>query len=264
MSDESLAVLTLNVCSPSLERAERQLEWLDKRPEHVFVLTEISGGAGSELIAERLRGAGWSVHFSTPRDRERGVMVGSRVTVGSDGDAPATYLPERVQTVSVGGVEVIGVYAPSRDESVEKTARKRRFLAELLTALGERRPARTILIGDLNIVERSDRGADRVFQDWEYELYEELPAIGWMDAYRALHADRVELSWADSDGRGFRFDHTFITADLRERLGRCEYIHETRENDLSDHSAMVIELKGVAAKRLEVDLSLAEGPPSLF
>lgn len=264
MTDESLSVLTLNVCSPSLARAERQLEWLDKRPEHVFVLTEISGGAGSGLLAERLREAGWSVHVATPRERERGVMVGSRVAVATDGFAPATYLPERVQAISVGGVDVIGVYAPSRDESVEKTARKRRFLAELLTALGERRLARTILIGDLNIVERSNRGADRVFQDWEYELYEELPAIGWMDAYRALHANRIELSWSDSDGRGYRFDHTFITTDLRERLGRCEYVHETREHDLSDHSAMVIELKGVTATQLEVDRSLAEGPPSLF
>lgn len=264
MSDDSLAVLTLNVCSPSLARAERQLEWLDERPEHVFVLTEISGGAGSELLAARLRRAGWWVHASTPRERERGVMVGSRVAIGSDGPGLTTYIPERVQTVSIGGIEVIGVYAPSRDESIEKTARKRRFLAELLTAVGERRPARTILIGDLNIVERSGRGADRVFQDWEYELYEELPAIGWIDAYRALHADRLELSWVDGEGRGYRFDHTFITADLRERLGRCEYVHETREHDLSDHSAMVIELKGIAAEQLEVDRSLAAGPPSLF
>lgn len=264
MSDDCLAILTLNVCSPSRARAERQLEWLGGRPEPVFVLTEVSGGAGSELLGERLREAGWAVHASSPRERERGVMVGSRVGLGPVRHAPTTYLPERVQAVSIGGVELIGVYAPSRDESVEKTARKRRFLAELLTALGERRPAGTVLMGDLNIVERSNRGADRVFQDWEYELYEELPAIGWLDAYRALHADRVELSWVDGEGRGYRFDHTFITADLRGQLGRCEYVHETREHDLSDHSAMVIELKGVAAEQLEVDRSLAAGPPSLF
>jgi exodeoxyribonuclease-3 len=264
MPEGGLAVLTLNVASPSRARAERQLEWLDERPEEVFVLTEVSEGTGSELLIERFREAGWSVHAPSPREHERGVMVGSRVAVTPECPAPAIFLSERVQGVSVGDVELIGVYAPSRDESVEKTARKRRFLAELLTALGERTPTRTVLMGDLNIVERTNRGADLAFQDWEYELYEELPAIGWLDAYRALHADRVDLSWVDGEGRGYRFDHTFITADLNQRLSRCEYLHETREHDLSDHSAMVLELDGVATEELEVDRSLAAGPPSLF
>jgi exodeoxyribonuclease III len=264
VSEGSLKILTLNVCSPSRKRAERQLEWLGERPEQVFVLTEVSGGAGSELLGERLRDAGWSVHATPPGERERGVMVGSRVVLSPDPHAPTAFLPERVQVVSIADVELIGVYAPSRDESPEKTARKRRFLAELLTAMGERRPTRSLLIGDLNVVERSHRRADRGFQDWEYELYEELPAIGWLDAYRTLHADRVELSWVDAEGHGYRFDHTFITADLRARLARCEYIHETRERELSDHSAMVIELNDVGAEQLEVDRSLTADPPSLF
>jgi exodeoxyribonuclease III len=264
MPEESLAILTLNVASPSRARAERQLEWLDGRPEHVFVFTEVSGGTGSELLADRLRQAGWSIHVSPPGEHERGVMVAGRVDLGTDRDSLATYLPERVQTVKVGAMEVIGVYAPSRDQSVEKTARKRRFLAELLTALGERDPTGTVLIGDLNIVERTERGVDRVFQDWEYELYEELPAIGWVDAYRSLHAERSELSWVDGEGHGYRFDHTFITADLRARLVRCEYLHETREGDLSDHSAMVIEFDDIAADPIDVDRSLAAGPASLF
>jgi exodeoxyribonuclease-3 len=264
VAEDSLAVLTLNVANPSRARAERQLEWLAERPEEVFVLTEVSGGTGSTLLADRLRAAGWSVHAPQPRERERGVMVGSRVATLSESPAPAIFLPERVQAISIGGVELIGVYAPSRDESPGKVARKRRFLAELLTSLSERCPARTVLMGDLNIVERSNRGADRVFQNWEYELYEELPAIGWLDAYRTLHTDRVELSWVDAEGHGYRFDHTFITADLCEQLIRCEYVHEPREHGLSDHSAMVLKLKGVAAEQLEVDRSLAAGPPSLF
>jgi exodeoxyribonuclease-3 len=264
MTEEVLAILTLNVCSPSRARAERQLEWLERRPEQVFVLSETSSGVGSGLLAERLGAAGWTVRAPQPREGERGVMVCSRVALGPECSPPASYLRERAEAVSVGGIELIGVYAPSRDESAEKVARKRRFLAELLTMLGAREPAATILIGDLNIVERTNRNVDRVFQDWEYELYEELPKLGWLDAYRALHPDRVELSWADGEGRGYRFDHTFITADLHERLRRCEYVHETRESDLSDHSAMVIELKDTPVEPLDVNPSLAAGPPSLF
>jgi exodeoxyribonuclease III len=263
MAEGRLAVLTLNVCSPSRPRAERQLEWLDERPEQVFVLTEISGGGGSEFLAERMRSAGWAVSASSPRERERGVMVCSRVSLEPPSAPIASYLPERVEAVSLGGLELIGVYAPSRDESPEKVARKRRFLAELLTSIGAREPTATVLIGDLNIVERTNRAVDKVFQDWEYELYEELPSLGWLDAYRSLHPDRVELSWADGEGHGYRFDHAFVTADLRNCLLRCEYVHDTRDSDLSDHSAMVIELEDRPYQALDVNSSLA-GPPSLF
>lgn len=264
MAEEALSILTLNVCSPSLARAERQLKWLEKRGEQVFVLTEVSHGTGSSLLAQRLGGAGWAVRAPTPREGERGVMVCSRVALGPERPPVANYLRERAEAISIGNLELIGVYAPSRDESAEKIARKRRFLAELLTVLGSREPSRTVLIGDLNIVERSGRGSERVFQEWEYELYEELPSIGWLDAYRTLHPDRVEQSWSDGEGLGYRFDHTFITADLREHVLRCEYLHETRESDLSDHSAMLIELEGIETEGLEVDTSLAPGPPSLF
>lgn len=263
MPDESLTILTLNVCSPSVPRAECQLDWLQGRQEEVFVLSETSGGKGSELLAERFRSAGWELSGGMPEGRERGVLIASRVALGA-GETSVTYLPERVVAVAIGGLEVIGVYTPSRDESAEKVARKRRFLAELLTVVGEGRAQRRVLIGDLNIVERGHRSAGGVFRDWEYEIYDELPALGWLDAYRALHPERVELSWVDGEGHGYRFDHTFITADLREQVLRCEYIHETREADLSDHSAMVLELTGIKHDQLDVDQSLGAGPPSLF
>jgi exodeoxyribonuclease-3 len=263
MAEPGLSVLTLNVCSPSLARAERQLEWLDARPEQVFVLTEIGVGAGSKRLAERFRRSGWALRARRPGEGERGVLIASRVALGTE--APVeSYLPERIAQGSVGTLEIIGVYAPSRDDSAERIARKRRFLAELLTLVGAREPRSSVLIGDLNIVERSGRGSERGFQEWEYELYEALPRVGWLDAYRALHPDRIEVSWADTEGRGHRFDHCLITADLRPALRRCEYLHETRETDLSDHSALVMELASVAGERLSVDPTLAPGPASLF
>jgi exodeoxyribonuclease-3 len=253
----------LNVCSPSLARAERQLEWLDTRPEEIFVLTEIGVGAGSELLVARFRESGWVIRARRPGEGERGVLIASRVALRVE--APIeTYLPERVAQASVGTLEIIGVYAPSRDDSAERIARKRRFLAELLTLVGAREPRSGVLIGDLNVVERSGRGSEKGFQEWEYELYEALPRVGWLDAYRALHPDRSEVSWADTEGRGHRFDHCLITADLRPFLRRCDYVHETRETDLSDHSAMVMELASVAAEPMPVDPTLAPGPASLF
>lgn len=262
--ETALGILTLNVANPSRARAERQLKWLGERPEQILVLTETSDAAGSEMLAECLRSAGWEVRFPVPRDRERGVLVASRVALAAVAAPIVSYLPNRVAAVSIGALEIIGVYAPSRDESPEKVARKRRFLAELLTVIGDRPSNETVLIGDLNIVEVGHRSIGGTFREWEYELYEELPGLGWLDAYRALHPDRTEYSWVDFDGAGFRFDHCFISGALAYRLGRCEYLHETRETELSDHSALTLEIQATSLESLDVSPSLDGAPPSLF
>ena len=120
------------------------------------------------------------------------------------------------------------------------------------------------MIGDLNIVERGDRSHGGPFSEWEYEVYEALPALGWLDAFRALHADRTESSWVDPDGVGFRFDHCFICGALADRLRRCDYLHETRETRLTDHSALTLELRVDHLESLEVTASLDGAPPTLF
>ena len=72
-----------------------------------------------------------------------------------------------------------------------------------------------------------------------------------IDAYRHVHGyARQEFSWFVKRGErriGRRFDHAFCTRDLRIR--RCEYIHDVREDALSDHAA------------LELDFELPESLP---
>jgi len=68
------------------------------------------------------------------------------------------YLPSRAVAVTLlassGPVRVIGLYVPSRDASVEKTERKRKWLAACdvaLTSIAAEMPA--VVAGDLNILE---------------------------------------------------------------------------------------------------------------
>jgi exodeoxyribonuclease III len=262
--DTELSVMTLNIANPSRARAEKQLDWLASRPEQILVLTETSANEGSRLVAERLGNAGWRVQYSVPPQGERGVMLATRVAGELATEELPIYLPDRAATMLVSGVQIIGVYAPSRDASVEKVARKRRFLAELLTLIGQRPGGKQMVIGDLNIVEPGSRGVTGLFQDWEFEFYEELPSMQWADAFRQLHPDRGADSWVDPNGVGFRFDHCFLSAGLTERLVRCEYVHETRTDGLSDHSALSVAVAVDSLTHLDVSDALDGSPPSLF
>ena len=66
-----------------------------------------------------------------------------------------------------------------------------------------------------------------------------------IDAYRHVHGyARQEFSWFVKRGErriGRRFDHAFCTRDLKIR--RCEYIHDVREDGLSDHAALELDFE---------------------
>lgn len=261
-----LGILTLNIANPSAARAERLLEWLGERPEHIFVLTETSAGTGSCLIADRLRRAGWEVRFPHTDRVERGVAVASRVRVAARAGDVVDFLPARAEAVTTGGLDVVGLYVPSRDDSQDKTARKRRFCTAISSFLARRAARDAVVIGDLNVLEPVHRPHYAFFRDWEYRLYDEFGVRGFVDAYRLRHADGTDHSWLSLDNQGFRFDHAFVTHSLEDRVVTCEYLHETRKRELTDHSALTLELEvdGGGLDELEVDGSLSDELPALF
>jgi exodeoxyribonuclease-3 len=262
---ERLSILTLNIGNPSCERAERQLEWLQDRAEDVLVLTETAASRGCDLLAERFSRANWEVRFRRPAEGERGVLIASRVQLADRGADLVSYLPARVESVTVAGglLEIIGVYVPSRDGSTAKIDRKRRFVAELTRAVRSM-TRRSVLLGDLNVIEPSHRPRYAWFQDWEYALYRDLLEAGWVDAYRLQQPSKTEHSWVGYEGDGYRYDHAFVSADLTDQVIACAYLHEAREGDLTDHSAMTLKLAIAGGEPIAVDRATPDEPATLF
>ena len=70
----------------------------------------------------------------------------------------------------------------------------------------------------------------------------------WPDAWRALHPDTAEFSWS-SNGRltgkecGWRIDHAFASAALMPDVISATYEQQTRAKGLTDHAALVIEIR---------------------
>jgi len=143
-----------------------------------------------------------------------------------------------------GPLRVIGLYVPSRDASVEKTERKRKWLAACDAAL-------------------ASNGAKNEYQGWwpgsrtfrspsttagislviEYDFYRTLTgAHGLTDAFRHLHLQDAEYSWVGRTGDGYRYDHAFCSRSLRDLITACGYLHQPREDKLSDHSALTLHL----------------------
>ncbi len=79
-------------------------------------------------------------------------------------------------------------------------------------------------------------------------LFEDLAAVGMLDAYRLLNGyadcsaqDRPNAawSWAASNGTRRRYDHVFASAELEPKSAK--YLHQLRDRGLSDHAGLMVE-----------------------
>ena len=266
-----LSLLTFNIGNPSVERARRQLAWLAGRSEHVFVLTETKASVGCRLLADAFTAAGYAVVYPEPGPGEYGTMIISRVVAHADpfGDRVG-YLPARAAAAVLptpgGPLRVVGLYVPSRDASLEKTERKRKWLTACDGALHAVTGQDTVLLGDLNILEPDHQPRYPFFAPFEYDFYRSLTARhGLHDAFRHLHPDTVEHSWVGRTGDGYRYDHAFCSQSLREHTAGCDYLHQPRHDRLSDHSALPVRLTRTPPAALIVsDPVAATEPPALF
>ncbi len=235
-----LGILTLNIANPSAARAKRLLDWLSAREEQILVLSETGTGQGTRDLLQRLAEAGWDVRATNPVDGERGVAIATSLRASPRALGLVDYLPWRAEQLVIDGLDVIGLYVPSRDDSREKVERKRRFCAAVSGRLATAPPGDAVVIGDLNVLEPVHRPHYGTFRDWEYRFYDEFVVRGYIDAYRHVHPQSMEYSWVDYQGSGYRFDHVFLSAALAGRIEACAYDHAPREAELSDHSALVL------------------------
>ena len=188
----------------------------------------------------------------TPR-RPLSVLIASRseaseVTVG---DLPWT---ERVLAVRTNGLELVGVHSPiSPSPGLAKVLTHEAVHRHLATGTGAR-----VLCGDLNTPRRehpdgtlltfahksdgslrSDRGER--WDQAELALVKGLEPFGFRDAFRELHGPQGVISWAWGRWNGgYRLDH-LIASDEVSVLW-VEYLHEWRNEGLSDHSPLAAEL----------------------
>ena len=204
-----LKVMTLNIGNPSLQRVQKQIDWLETRDEDVFVLTETKLSQGCLYLEE--------------------------------------YFGEVGSTLFVYGnkVGVMGLYVPSRDSSAEKIKRKKQFVIDYLNylkQLGGKKEIPYVICGDLNVLEEKHVPHYRNFLKWEYDFYGRFSHFGYTDAFRLLHPTENEYSWVGRTNDGYRYDHCFVSKEISKRVVKCCYIHETRKIPITDHSALTLTL----------------------
>jgi exodeoxyribonuclease III len=244
-------LLVFNAQHASPSRARRQAEWIARQEAaDLVILTEVGAGPGGHALAGALSERGYP-HVLAPEP----VVPDYRTVLASRGPELAPVpsgidvLPHRgaAAAVRLAGhtIGLLGLYVPSRGPQQRRNQNKRAFQRAVTEALPDfvtRSGGPVIIAGDLNVVEPGHTPHHPVFGGWEYDFYRSFSEAGMADAFRAMHPRAAEHSWFGRSGRGYRFDHVFVTGQHSTQIRSCGYLHEPREHGLTDHAAMTLSL----------------------
>jgi exodeoxyribonuclease-3 len=235
---------------------------LASREPDVVALQEVTAGTlplwrqaleriGLPHVACTLDTAPWQ---REPRSRRTtGVIVAAATPVETLDDRPVDPpWPETVLTADVAGVRIHAAHVPNAANGWTKV-RTLEALAQLAGRdVDGGRPV--VVAGDLNTPRRETPDGIITFaRDTKGRLRRERGAewdeaelalldgrTGLVDAFRALHPDARDVSWAWSHGGGWRLDHILVGGPVAPQAAL--YHHDWRAGGLSDHAAMEADL----------------------
>lgn len=199
----------------------------------VVILTEWRRARGGQL-AGVLADHGLSTQLASHDDGSRNaVLIASRhegtplASAGAHGRIAALRL--------AGGLVIIGVHVPPEPGSSASNL----VWTELGALARSQRDGLAVVAGDFNAGKGARDGAVPMSQRAHLGR---LASLGYVDAWRHLHPAGVEHSWSDGRGRSSRVDHALLSRPLVPWLRAASFEHGVREQRVSDHSALLVDL----------------------
>jgi exodeoxyribonuclease-3 len=241
-------------------RLDQVTAWLKERTPDVLLMQELKG---AEFPAEVFKELGYESAAVTQK-AYNGVAILSRYPMetlnttlaGDELDSHARYLE-----TTIDGIRVVNIYLPNgnpvgTDKFAYKLAWMDRLEKEMRAWRKEDLPV--LIGGDFNVIPEdidchkpSSWIHDALFQPEPRARYRALLALGYTDAFRALHPDEGgQFTFWDyfrqafEHNRGIRIDHFLLSPKVAERLQNCEIDRGPRAQQRpSDHTPIMVELR---------------------
>lgn len=201
-----------------------------KKPT-IVIFSEFRNNARGDHLSMLMERSNYKHRYITEADKNvNSVAIFSKIPGEAEihTDADPLY-SNNIISVHYDAFSICGVYLPHK---------KKHKLIPYITQLGETR--NYIVVGDYNTGKNYIDQKGKTF--WYTDELLKFEQSGYIDAFRHINGDVSEYSWYSHQGNGFRYDHTYIHNDLIPIAKDCYYMHEYREQGISDHSPMMLEL----------------------
>ncbi len=225
-------VLSWNIRQGGASRRSKIVDRIINFKPAIIVLSEFRNNDHGSFIRSKLLKSGYRFQtVSGAKSEDNSVLIASTLECDSNlyGDKELAFRHNIIHC-EFEAFNILGAYLPHK---------KKHNLFEKLHDISQLdKPG--ILTGDFNT---GINGVDQKGNSFWYE--DDLVKFtknGYSDAFRHIYKDKIEYSWFSHQGNGYRYDHFYISNDLLPLVKDCYYLHDWREEGLSDHSPMVLEL----------------------
>jgi exodeoxyribonuclease III len=229
----SLSIVSWNIQQGGGSRVSLICSALIEKSYDIVMLSEFKNNHNGEKIKINLLNAGYKYQaISNAKKDENTVFVASKhaCEYKTYAEADPNYT-NNIINVKFSAFNLMAVYLPHK---------KKHNLFQFIIQETAANLAPTIIVGDYNTGHNYiDQKGDSF---WYQPELQALESNYFKDAFRYINKNSEEYSWFSHQGNGYRYDHTYVHEQLLAVVKNCYYLHEWRQNKLSDHSPMVIEL----------------------
>lgn len=233
-------VLSWNILHGGGTRVDRIIDVIAAIDPDIVTLQEFRHGPAKTPILDALDRIGLDI-VSAPEPettRENSVLIASchpfTARVVPLSDSPARCLHGSFPDIGGAPLELLAGHFPLKKPGVPYWEAMQRLPFDP-------RATPAMVIGDLNCGIPFEDSDTKTF--YATRLFQQMLDNGWVDGWRSRHGDQREFTWVSATRKNrFRYDHALVSEALDELVVSVEYRHDVRENGLSDHSALVVEL----------------------
>ena len=227
-----LKFLSWNIQQGGGSRLNGILRFIKQQNPQILVLSEFRNNDTGILLRQKLLALKYTFQFvSLAESNTNSVLIASQLPCQS-----RIFTHKNIDhnhsiiAADFEAFHLYGVYLPHK---------KKHQLFPLLQAEIEQHSP-TLVMGDFNTGKNFiDQKGDSF---WYTADLAKLEKAGMRDAFRHLHGPVEAYSWYSHQGNGFRYDHIYASVDLLPIIKKCDYVQEAREQKLSDHAPMLLEL----------------------
>ncbi len=253
-----MRVISVNVNGIRSAAKKGFFTWLDHQKADVVCLQEVR--AQDDQLTDKIfnmHGYKRYCHAATVKKGYSGVAIFSKVEPDDikkglgweSADQEGRYIE-----AIYGKLHIASIYLPSGTSGEARQAIKYEFLDHYIEVLKKQRKSKEdyIICGDWNIAHKNiDLKNWRSNQDtsgflpaeraWLDKVFGE---VGFVDAFRHLHPNKVEYTWWSNRGQawanntGWRIDYHVVTPAIANKLTHSSVY---REQKFSDHAPVIMD-----------------------
>lgn len=221
-----MRIITFNIQHGGGNRLDGIKRFVELHRPDTLILTEYRNE--SNELQNSLKGLGYSFQFSGDcPDKLNTILVASRIRFDP------LKSSQRIISVRFKDFVLFGVYFPQGEAKREVFD----IIKREVKSLGDR----VLMLGDFNTGLHYLDESGKTFAC--ADSFASLSQIGLVDSWRSRNPESREFSWYSNHGNGFRIDHVFSSKLIDNEISSINYLHETRLEKVSDHSALRVDLR---------------------